>query len=78
MGKAVLLLNSNEEKIETFIYNLKHLRNLKKLTQQEIANFLHIERSTYTKYETGDATPSIYLLNELANFYNCSMDDFFK
>ena len=78
MRKAILVLNSIQEKREKFIYNLKHLRNLNNFTQQEIANFLHIERSTYTKYETGVAAPSIYLLKELADLYNCSMDAFFK
>ena len=31
---------------------LKGLRTIKKVTQQQIASRLHIERSTYAKWET--------------------------
>lgn len=77
--KKALVLNSNEnEKREKLIDNLKILRNYNNFTQQQIADFLKVTRTTYTKYETGCSTPSIYVLKELADLYNCSLDEFFK
>lgn len=77
--KKALVLNSNEnERREKLIDNLKILRNYNNFSQQQIADFLKVSRITYTNYETGRSKPSIYVLKELADLYNCSLDEFFK
>lgn len=49
--------------------NLKALRDYCELTQQQIADVLHIDRSTYTYWELGKVSPSIHRVTELVAFY---------
>lgn len=56
--------------------NLKNIRKEHKLTQQEIANVLGLDRSTYAFYETGKTTPSVNTLYKLAEIYNVSIESF--
>ncbi len=51
-------------------YWLKYYRHEAGYTQQQIANQLKIERSTYTYYETGKTKPDINTLIKLAKIYN--------
>lgn len=53
--------------------SLKKVRKEHKLTQQDIADVLGVDRSTYTFYETGKTSPSIQTLQKLSNIYNVSV-----
>ena len=53
---------------------LKELRNEMKLTQQEVADALSIERITYARYESGARSPSLDMLSKLADFFNTTSD----
>jgi|SRR5690625_903184 len=53
---------------------LKELRIEKKLTQQEMADFLGITRQGYAKYENGQAETDLETLKKLANFFDVSTD----
>ena len=57
-----------EEKI------LRNLRESKKLTQADMASILEIERSTYTKYESGKSKPDSVMLKKIANYFEVSVD----
>lgn len=57
---------------------IKKLRTESKLTQAVIAERLHIDVSTVTKWETGDSKPRIDKLPELARIFNCKIDDLFS
>ncbi len=50
--------------------NLKIIRKNQKMTQQQVATFLGISRSTYTQYETGSSEPNFETLNKLADFFD--------
>ena len=52
---------------------LKRLRENSGYTQQQIANALSVERSTYTYYETGKTTPDIKTLSKLAKIFNVTL-----
>jgi len=52
---------------------LKVVRKSHKLTQEDIAKMLGIDRTTYTFYETGKTSPSVSTLVTLAKMYNCSV-----
>lgn len=54
---------------------LKYYRESCELSQQQIANALNVDRSTYTYYETGKTTPSASTLLKLAKILNvpCSI-----
>lgn len=54
--------------------NLIFLRRQKKLTQQEMAQFLKVSKPTYNHYETGCTEPNIDTLIKLADFFGCSVD----
>jgi transcriptional regulator with XRE-family HTH domain len=53
---------------------LKELRLLKRVTQQCIADKLNVERSTYTKWETGRVTIRIDQLQKIALIYGLDLE----
>ena len=57
---------------------LKKLRENCGYTQQQVADALSIERSTYTYYETGKTTPDINTIIKLSKIFNVSYIDIFE
>ena len=53
---------------------IKNLREDNDLTQQNIADMLHISRSTYSAYENGANAFPIEVLIKLSYLYNTSVD----
>lgn len=53
---------------------LKDLREDRDLYQKEIANYLGITQSNYSKWEIGTKIIPLKYLNKLCNYYNVSMD----
>ena len=53
---------------------LRKIRTEHGYTQQKIADYLEIERSTYAYYETGTTKPSILSLQKLSQLYGISLD----
>lgn len=53
----------------SFGINLRTLRVQKNLSQQDIADRLSINRTTYTKWELGVSEPSLTMLLKLAEIY---------
>lgn len=45
-------------------------------SEDDLANFLGIQKKAYKRYESGDREPSIDKLYKLAKYYNCMIDDF--
>ena len=58
--------------------NLKELRIKRNLLQKDIAKKLNVDRSTVTKWETGEAVPRADKLVELAKILKCSVDKLLK
>lgn len=48
------------------------------LKQSDVAEALHVSRSTYSYYETGASRPDPLVLAKLANFYDLSINAFFS
>ena len=55
--------------------NLKYIRERKRLSVKEVCGALKISPKTYYNYEHGAREPSLNMLIQLANFFNCSLDD---
>ena len=55
--------------------NLISLRKRSKLTQMELAEKLNYSDKTISKWENGEAIPSVEVLISLADFYHVSLDD---
>ena len=53
---------------------LRNLRRSRKLLLRDVANDLKISSSTLGNYETCNRSPNIEILNELARYYNVSLD----
>ena len=49
--------------------NLVMLRNLKGLTQEQVAEVVEISRQSYAKWEQGETVPDIEKCDRLASFY---------
>lgn len=48
---------------------IRALRKERGLTQQQVADYLHLDRSTYAYYESGRTKLSIDVVVKLAHFY---------
>ncbi|MBQ9859254.1 MAG: helix-turn-helix transcriptional regulator [Clostridia bacterium] len=57
-----------------FSERLRLLRRQAKLTQQAVADYLQIHRTTYTKYETRCVTPDQEGLVRLATLFGVTVD----
>ena len=53
---------------------LKELREDRDLTQSQIAKYLNMSQTGYSKYETGENDIPTRILIDLAIFYNTSVD----
>lgn len=54
---------------------LKKFRKERGFTQQEVADYLNVGRSSYTKYESAVHIPDIYVLDKLATLFNVTIDE---
>ena len=58
--------------------NLREKREQVELTQNEVAEQLHVSPQSISKWERGEALPSVEFLPKLAEIYECKIDDFFN
>lgn len=58
--------------------NIKKLRTLKGMTQEELADELHVSRASVTLYEEGKRIPSLDIIMSLSNFFDRTIDDIVK
>ncbi|MCL2195066.1 MAG: helix-turn-helix transcriptional regulator [Oscillospiraceae bacterium] len=56
-----------------YVELIKQLRRRNGLTQQQVADFLHIDRSTYAYYESGRTKISVEALLHLARLYQITL-----
>ena len=54
--------------------NLVYLRQKSKLTQGELANKINYTDKSISKWEHGDAIPSVEVLSEIADFFGVTID----
>lgn len=54
--------------------NIRNLREDCDKKQQELADYLHIQQTTYSKYELGKINIPIEVFIQLADYYNVSVD----
>lgn len=54
--------------------NLILLRNMKGLTQEQVAEVIGISRQSYSKWEQGETYPDIDKCDKLAEFYGITID----
>lgn len=55
--------------------NITRLRHEKKLTQEELADFIGVTKASVSKWEKGITTPDLLLLPQLAAFFDVTVDE---
>jgi transcriptional regulator with XRE-family HTH domain len=58
--------------------HLRELRNKSGYTQQQMADFLNISRSTYTYYETGKSEPGLDKIKIMCEIFNIDYNTILK
>ena len=54
--------------------NIKLLREMKGLSQKELARLLNISQQSIWKYEAGTCIPNIHVLREMSDFFDTSIE----
>lgn len=57
-----------------FANNVQALRKQKKMTQEELAEAVGVSRQAVSKWESGQSTPELEKLLQLATLFHCSVD----
>lgn len=63
---------------KAFGQQLKIARKKLRLTQQQVADTLNMERCTYARYELGLSNPSINLIRRFVNLYGIDYNRLFS
>ena len=58
-----------------FCDNLMSLRKMSGMSQEELAERIHISRQTLSKYETGESLPNIEQCKAIADVFGVTLDD---
>ena len=61
--------------LNLFAEKLKFVRECYDMSQQEVADILHIDRSTYSYYEIGKTQPNLSVLYTISQLFALSLDD---
>lgn len=54
--------------------NIKQIREEKGMTQQQVAELIHMHRSNYSKIESGQREISVEALNKIARYFGMTID----
>lgn len=65
---------TDKEVVSMLAENLALLRNIRGMTQEEVAEVIGISRQSYSKWEQGETIPDIEKCARLAEFYGVSID----
>lgn len=58
-----------------FSDNIIRLRHRKKITQEQLADFIGVTKASVSKWETKQSMPDVLLLPRLASFFDVSIDE---
>ena len=60
--------------LQMIFENIRNLREDNDIKQQELADYLHVKQTTYSKYELGQVNIPIEVFMKLADYYDVSVD----
>ena len=67
-------IDSDERRIPVYAQRIRDLREDHDLTQQQVADILHVGQRTYADYELGNIRIPVDSLIVLAKFYDIDMN----
>ena len=73
-GRALNMYPDRPFDEKAFAFQLKSLRESSGYTQEDVAVYIHVDRSTYCYYELGKTRPRLDTLVKLAHLYQVSID----
>lgn len=62
------------EVLDMVFENIRNLREDNDKTQQEVADYLNVKQTTYSKYELGKINIPVDVFIKLADYYGVSVD----
>ena len=62
------------QNVNMFRYRLKELRIERGLTQQQLADYLDVDRTTVMKWERGERETNFTMLIKIAKFFQVTTD----
>ena len=65
------------ELIKAIGLELSDIRRSKQMLIAEVANNTNINKDTISKYENGNSSMKIYIIDNLLEYYNVNIADFF-
>ena len=54
--------------------NIVRLRRERKITQEQLAEFVGVTKASVSKWETGQSIPDVLMLPQLATFFDVTVD----
>lgn len=58
-----------------FADNIVRLRRIKKITQEQLADFVGVTKASVSKWETGQSLPDVLLLPRIAAYFDVTIDE---
>ena len=74
MGRLFIIKENNEKDYFMIFERIRNLREDNDKKQQELANYLNVKQTTYSKYELGKINIPIEVFMKLADYYDVSVD----
>jgi transcriptional regulator with XRE-family HTH domain len=59
---------------KVFAENLKKIRKSMRLTQEQMAKKLHINKQSIFRYEKGEASPGLNIIQKLSRYFNVNLN----
>lgn len=78
MNLCIFLINlhiCNFKHMEHIGFIIKELRTKNNMTQQQVANLVHMHRSNYSRVEKGERDLSIESIKKVADYFDLSIDE---
>ena len=71
-------MDNDEKFLNNFARHLKKLREKKELSSAEMSRRCYMDRSNYSRYESGTANPSLSTLKIFCEALEISLEELFK
>lgn len=68
----------NATRLKTLGLNIKAERTRKNLSQEKLSELIQVSMQTISQIEQGKQTPSVFIIFDISNVLDISMEELFK